>query len=390
MDRQNLYLNIVKKCQIVCRKRDSNFSSSIFVTIVVLLVSINSINSKSPTNDDSSINQSTALDGTFYIDNPYKIVKTNDGSVRGQLKMTQFHGKPYHAYQGIPYAKAPIGDLRFKAPEPHGSWEPKIIDALEYPPACLQVFNKHWIHGASEDCLFLNIFVPAIDDGDVKKAVMFHIHGGAFIEGSGDDVLCGPDFLVERDVILVTMNYRLGLLGFLTLNTPDVSGNQGIKDQQLALKWISENIEYFGGDASRITILGHSAGSIAVNYHVINDESTKYFQRSISMSGTIRLNVPPIETQHLDLLYGLAEKHNRTVSDCDDLADFLSGIDGQELADAELLFPSSLNLHWSPTVEHENAIRPFLTKDPTDIYAEKMCINVSTLFAFNDRVRRSE
>lgn len=93
-----------------------------------------------------------------------------------------------------------------------------------------------------------------------KLAVMFFIHGGGYIEGSGDGVFFGADFLIEQRVILVTVNYRLGALGFLSLDTPEYSGNMGLKDQQLALKWIHTNIGNFGGDNKRITVFGHSAG----------------------------------------------------------------------------------------------------------------------------------
>lgn len=91
-------------------------------------------------------------------------------------------------------------------------------------------------------------------------AILFYIHGGGFNTGSSDDVVYGPDFIVEKRTILVTFNYRLGVLGFLSLDTPEYSGNMGLKDQQLALKWISENIARFGGDDKRITVFGHSAG----------------------------------------------------------------------------------------------------------------------------------
>lgn len=90
---------------------------------------------------------------------------------------------------------------------------------------------------------------------------MFFIHGGGFAEGSGNDNVYGPDFLVEKDVVLVTINYRIGILGFLSLDQPEYSGNMGLKDQQLALKWVYENVEHFGGDKTRITVFGQSAGN---------------------------------------------------------------------------------------------------------------------------------
>lgn len=94
-----------------------------------------------------------------------------------------------------------------------------------------------------------------------KLAVMFFIHGGGFAEGYSNDDFYGPDFIVEKKTILVTINYRLGVLGFLSLDTPEISGNMGLKDQQLALKWINSNIERFGGDHKRITVFGESAGT---------------------------------------------------------------------------------------------------------------------------------
>lgn len=107
-------------------------------------------------------------------------------------------------------------------------------------------------------CCCYNISADA--KPDERLAVLFFIHGGSFRLGSGDDFFYGPDFIVEKQTILVTINYRLGVLGFLSLNSTEYSGNMGLKDQQLALKWIHSNIERFGGDNKRITIFGQSAG----------------------------------------------------------------------------------------------------------------------------------
>lgn len=102
-------------------------------------------------------------------------------------------------------------------------------------------------------------------ESNEKLAVLFFIHGGGYAEGFGNDFIYGPDFIVEKQTILVTINYRLGLLGFLSLDTPEYSGNMGLKDQQLALKWISSNIDQFGGDNKRLTIFGESAGKYLIN-----------------------------------------------------------------------------------------------------------------------------
>lgn len=119
------------------------------------------------------------------------------------------------------------------------------------------------MNNASQFCFVFSTNEQNIADvkANEKLAVMFFIHGGGYAEGDGNDDLYGPDFIIEKDTILVTTNYRLGVLGFLSLDTPEYSGNMGLKDQQLALKWISSNIERFGGDSKRITIFGESAGN---------------------------------------------------------------------------------------------------------------------------------
>lgn len=104
---------------------------------------------------------------------------------------------------------------------------------------------------------YLYSFVANVNSND-SLAVLFYIHGGGYLDGASNDF--GPDFLLEQNVILITVNYRLGIFGFLSLNLTDLSGNMGLKDQQLALKWINENIGHFGGDPARITVFGHSAG----------------------------------------------------------------------------------------------------------------------------------
>lgn len=114
---------------------------------------------------------------------------------------------------------------------------------------------------------------------------MFFIHGGGFYEGSGNDDLLGPDFLIDHNVILVTINYRLGVFGFMSLATAEYSGNMGMKDQVLALQWVQENIHQFGGDPESVTIFGHSAGSASVNYHMLSPMSKGLFKRAIMLSG---------------------------------------------------------------------------------------------------------
>ncbi|XP_013135434.1 PREDICTED: bile salt-activated lipase-like [Papilio polytes] len=140
-----------------------------------------------------------------------------------------------------------------------------------------------------QDCLFLNVYTSALPDKltgyNPKLAVMVWIHGGAFAVGSGNAFLYGPDHLVGAGVVLVTLNYRLGALGFLSLENDEVPGNMGLKDQLMALKWVRDNIEYFGGDPARVTIFGESAGAVSVHLHMLSPASQGLFHRVIAQSG---------------------------------------------------------------------------------------------------------
>lgn len=137
----------------------------------------------------------------------------------------------------------------------------------------------------SEDCLYLNVYSSCINPS-IPLPVMVWIHGGGFMSGSGDSSLYGPDFLIEKNIILVTFNYRLEVLGFLCLETEDVPGNAGMKDQVAALRWVKNNIAQFGGDPNNITIAGESAGSASVAHHLVSPMSKGLFKRAILQSGT--------------------------------------------------------------------------------------------------------
>lgn len=137
---------------------------------------------------------------------------------------------------------------------------------------------------------------------------MVWIHGGGFISDSGRDDFYGPDFFIEEDVILVTMNYRLGALGFMTLGTKEHSGNNGLKDQALALQWVQDNIHNFGGDNRKVTIFGESAGGISVHLHTLSPVSSKLFNRAIIQSGS-SFNLLSRNTNTDDMFeFGMNEK----------------------------------------------------------------------------------
>ncbi|XP_014357082.2 juvenile hormone esterase [Papilio machaon] len=213
-------------------------------------------------------------------------VRVKEGMLEGELCEDEIGGT-FFSFRGIPYAEPPIGDLRFKPPQPKKAWD-GVRDAKKFGPICCQCnLNKEEVApSASEDCLFLNVYTPDIKPKNALP-VMFYIHGGGLVSGSGNDDMYGPEFLVRHDVILVTFNYRLEVLGFLCLDTEDIPGNAGMKDQVAALRWVNENIASFGGDSKNITIFGHSAGGLSVSYHLISPMSKGLFQRAMVMSGSL-------------------------------------------------------------------------------------------------------
>lgn len=213
-------------------------------------------------------------------------VKTPLGAVKGYYKISA-NGRQYEAYEGIPYALPPIGKLRFKPPQRLPAWVGEL-PATKFGSPCMQYTQipttpDETVEGA-EDCLYLNIYVPAERRNLQLLPVIFWIHGGAFQYGSGMDM--GAKFLMDRDVVYVTINYRLGPLGFLSTEDEVVPGNMGLKDQSLALRWVSENVEWFGGDPKKITLVGLSAGGASVHYQYLSPMSAGLFQGGISISGT--------------------------------------------------------------------------------------------------------
>ncbi|CAN7943986.1 unnamed protein product [Ixodes hexagonus] len=205
--------------------------------------------------------------------------------------------KDVEAFLGIPYAVPPFGELRFRKPQPSLPWN-GTYNATSKPSPCWQLDLHFMDNGflnyssASEDCLYLNIWRPVssclkTDSCDKMLPVVVFIHGGAFQWGDSSLFLYDPaNFVAMSDVVFVTFNYRLGIFGFLSLDTADEPGNIGLWDQNLALKWVQKNIANFGGDPNEVTLSGQSAGSISVGLHAISPHSQGLFKRVILQSGT--------------------------------------------------------------------------------------------------------
>ncbi len=218
-------------------------------------------------------------------------VQTQHGALRGQVEAG------VHVFRGIPYAAPPVGDLRWRRPQPLPRWN-GVRDALEFGPISVQPprpaagpfagIMGHSQEEASEDCLYLNVWTPGIDDA--RRPVMVWIHGGGLSSGSGSSpAYDGAPLAARGDVVIVTINYRLGALGFLPdpvlAADGETEGNFGFHDMVAALEWVQDEIEAFGGDSSNVTVFGESAGGIAVGILLASPAAQGLFHHAIMQSG---------------------------------------------------------------------------------------------------------
>uniref|UniRef100_A0A8D9BNT5 Carboxylic ester hydrolase n=1 Tax=Cacopsylla melanoneura TaxID=428564 RepID=A0A8D9BNT5_9HEMI len=251
-----------------------------------------------------------------------KVVNVSYGSLKGLEKISKYDGTKYLSFQGIPYAKPPIGNLRFKAPQDLEPWE-GIKDALEEGNRAPHYDMVSKNYTGDEDCLYLNVYVPQESTSPGSPLpVMVWFHGGGFAYGHADSDVYGPEFLMKKNVILVTVNYRLGILGFLNLETEDASGNMGLKDQTVSIKWVKKEIGHFGGDSNNITLFGESAGGSSVHFHMMSPLSKGLFHKSIIMSGSALCNWA-FTKNHLQRAFDLGKLLGCETKDKDELLKFL-------------------------------------------------------------------
>jgi len=217
------------------------------------------------------------------------VVGVTGGSIRGAL--TAGGGA---VFKSVPFAEPPVGDLRWREPRPPRPWK-GVLDATAFRPACVQLsegWNAADAANNSEDCLYLNIAVPQWPPKK-KAPVMFWIHGGSNTAGSGEAAAIDRRALVEHGLVFVTVNYRLGMLGFLvhpelTRESPHhASGNYGLMDQIFALRWVRDNIAKFGGDPDNVTVAGESAGAYDISLLMTSPLAEGLFRRGIAESGTV-------------------------------------------------------------------------------------------------------
>uniref|UniRef100_F6YVB0 Carboxylic ester hydrolase n=1 Tax=Xenopus tropicalis TaxID=8364 RepID=F6YVB0_XENTR len=222
------------------------------------------------------------------------LLTTKYGQLLGNTVGAKETDRLVHVFMGVPFAKPPIGPLRFEAPQPPEPWS-SVREATAAPPMCLQdkrgmedlaeFFKaKFDFPPVSEDCLYLNVFTPADRGENPELPVMVFIHGGALTMG-GASMFEGSALCAYENVVVVSIQYRLGIMGFFSSGDKEVRGNFGFLDQVAALQWVRDNIKDFGGNPQSVTIFGESAGGVSVSAQVLSPLSKGLFHKAIAESG---------------------------------------------------------------------------------------------------------
>uniref|UniRef100_A0A4W6EBE0 Carboxylic ester hydrolase n=1 Tax=Lates calcarifer TaxID=8187 RepID=A0A4W6EBE0_LATCA len=274
------------------------------------------------------------------------IVQTRAGRVRG-IRLPVPDRSYVTAFLGVPFAEPPVGKRRFRRAEPKRPWT-GVYEANTYPNACYQFVDTSFpgFQGSemwnpnremSEDCLYLNVWVPS-SPRPHNLTVMVWIYGGGFYSGSSSlDVYDGRYLAHSETVIVVSMNYRIGAFGFLALHgSSEAPGNVGLLDQRMALQWVQDNIHFFGGNPKQVTIFGESAGGASVGFHLLSPDSRPTFTRAILQSGVPNCpwaSVSPAEARRRATLLGKLVGCNG--GNDTELVDCLRGKTPQELIDQE-------------------------------------------------------
>nr|QLI62116.1 carboxylesterase 4 [Streltzoviella insularis] len=300
------------------------------------------------------------------------IVDLNEGKLKGKVCKT-LNKIQYYSFKGVPYAKPPLGELRFSVPVPSEPWK-GIRDATKNCNICAQ-FDRdtNGIIG-DEDCLYLNVYTPKLSTtNSTLLPVMVYIHGGGFVFGSGtDDVIHGPDYLVEKDVVLVSLNYRLGVLGFLSLDCKEAPGNVGLRDQVEALRWVQKNINKFGGDPKNVTIFGASAGAASVEYLLLSPIAKGLFHKALAQSGSSLLHWAQTNKAK-EFATKIASLKGKVLQDNQQLLTFLKSLPIKDLIATSMLVLAAdtgrggINFGFVPTIENPVDWEPFIDKSPYEL-----------------------
>lgn len=306
------------------------------------------------------------------------VVKTEAGRLEG----VSIPGSPVQIFRGIPYAQAPVGDLRWRAPRPAQHWR-GVRAADQFGPRCMQrhMWDDMFFRSpkASEDCLYLNVWTPA-DLGkrtESRLPVLVYIYGGGFIAGESSEPRYDGAATAAQGIVVVTLNYRLGIFGFfshpqLTAESRHrASGNYGLLDQAAALAWVKHNIAAFGGDPKRITIGGESAGSMSVSGMMVSPLTRNLIAGAIGESGSV---LPPLYLPTLAEAEAAGTRFAQSL-DAPTLAQ-LRAIPADQLLSVQ----STGGAHWGPMIDGY-----YLPKRPEDIYSAGEAAKVPLLVGSNSQ-----
>ncbi|XP_065497362.1 fatty acyl-CoA hydrolase precursor, medium chain-like isoform X1 [Caloenas nicobarica] len=311
-------------------------------------------------------------------------VETKYGRVRGYRFKVDAAERSVNVFLGLPFAKPPVGPLRFSEPQPPEPWK-GVRDATSYPPMCLQdkatgdwfsdliTNRKEKVHlQMAEDCLYLNVYTPVATEKQ-ELPVFVWIHGGALVFGAGSSY-DGSALAALDNVVVVTIQYRLGIVGYFSTGDKHAPGNWGYLDQVAALQWIQENIRHFGGDPGSVTIAGESAGGVSVSALILSPLAKGLFHKAISESGTaIRLLFTDEPEE--------GAKEVAAASDCEKpssaaIVECLRGKTEEEIVQIAQKLPSLSTRACADGV--------FLPKSPTQLLSEKLINPVPYIIGINN------
>ena len=294
--------------------------------------------------------------------------------------------KAVDVFLGVPFAAPPVGKRRFQAPEAPSPWKPSVYDATKFKSPCLQGSSMTAIFkavnpafsGYNEDCLFLDIYAPSVKPAQVFP-VMVYIHGGSY--SSGGSSVFGSHLLALHGVVVVVIQYRLNLFGFMTSGDSNAPGNYGMLDQIQALTWVKENIDAFGGNPSRVTIFGESAGATSVSLLILSPLATGLFQQAIAESG-VDFSPFAVSTKSDGASYAkaVAAEVGCSVEDTRDMVECMRDKRASELLNATIALNSmsSKGIILAPVVDNN-----FLPDTPKTLRKEGKFAKVKFMISFN-------
>lgn len=291
------------------------------------------------------------------------IVDCPAGNIQGSILKTT-SGKDILSFRGVPYAEPPLGPLRFKEPKPKEKWS-GILDATQDGPSCPQPPNILYRDlNQKEDCLILNVYTKSLSG---SAPVMFYIYPGAYFLGTSSSRYFGPGHLLEHDVVLVTINYRLGVFGFASTGTADAHGNFGLKDMILALKWVQTNIASFGGNPNSVMIFGNSAGAMATTLLFVSPMAKGLFHKAIGLGASVT------HEHYVDNVYWtnqMAEEVGCDTSSPTKTIECMRSVPWEKFNDVQTKWETDqfIGMKFNFEIEKDFGQERVITKHPTEYY----------------------